>query len=171
MEPQTPTTEVTWDQCQKPTPVKARIQGAIDFLKSEGITGKNEAVFRANGVSHAIRYRILRSSNPRTLKNDPTREETRRGHNKITPEQIREMEKILENEGIEGRSLKWMQLGFEAQVEASEATIQRAMGTLQYHKCFACQRGWQSSSSKKNRVQFAESMLARYPNPKDWDRV
>ena len=64
-----------------------------------------------------------------------------------------------------------MQLGFKAQVEASEATIQRAMGILQYHKCFACQRGWQSPSSKKNRVQFAESMLARYPNPEDWDRV
>ena len=171
-EPTTPTTEVTWDQLwQKPTPVKARIQGAIDFLKSEGITGKNEAVFQANGVSHATGYRILRSSKPRTLKNDPTREETRRGHNNITPERICEMEKILENEGLEGRSLTWMQLGFEAQVEASEATIRRAMGTLQYHKCLACRRGWQSPSSKKNRVQFAESMLARYPNPEDWDCV
>ena len=77
MEPSTPTTEVTWEQCQKPTPVKARIQGAIDFLKSEGITSKNEAVFRANGVSHATGYRILRSKNPRTLKNDPIRKETR----------------------------------------------------------------------------------------------
>ena len=81
------------------------------------------------------------------------------------------MEKIPENEGLEGRSLTWMQLGFEAQVEALEATIRRAMGTLQYHKCFVCQRGWQSLSNKKNRVQFAESMLARYPNPEDWDRV
>ncbi len=31
MEPTTPTTEVTWEQCQKPTPVKARFQGAIDY--------------------------------------------------------------------------------------------------------------------------------------------
>ena len=107
------TTEVTWEQCQKPTPVKARIQGAIDFLKSEGITSKNEAVFRANGVSHATGYRILRSKNPRTLKNDPIRKETRHRPNKITPEQIREMEKILEKEGLEGRSLTWMQLGFD----------------------------------------------------------
>lgn len=48
MEPQKPTkptTEVTWDQFQKPTTVKPKIQGAVDFLKSEGITGKNEAVF------------------------------------------------------------------------------------------------------------------------------
>lgn len=125
-----PTTEVTWEKYQKPTPVKARIQGAIDFLKSKGITGKNEAVFRANSFLHAIGYRILRSSNPRTLNDDPTRKETRRGHNKITPEQIRKMEKILENEGLEGRSLTWMQLGFEAQVEASVATIQKSNGYI-----------------------------------------
>ena len=120
---------------------------------------------------HATGYRILRSSNPRTLKNDPTRKETRRGHNKITPELIREMEKILENEGLDGRSLTWMQLGFEAQIEASEATIQRAMGTLKYHKGLAYQRGWQSHISKKNQVQYAELMLARYPNSKDLDRI
>lgn len=37
MEPTTPTTEVTLAECQKPTPVKARIQGAIDFVESKGI--------------------------------------------------------------------------------------------------------------------------------------
>ena len=62
------------------------------------------------------------------------------------------MENILENEGLEGRSLTWIQLGFEAQVEASEAIIRRAMGTLDYHKCVACQRVWQSPASKKNQV-------------------
>ncbi len=144
MEPQkptTPTNEVTWDQYQKSTPVKARIQGAIDFLKSEGITGKNEAVFRANDVSNETGYKILRSSNPHILKNDPTREETRKGHNKITLEKICDMGKILENEGLEGRSLTWMQLGFEAQVEASKATIRKAIDKSKYHKCLACQRG------------------------------
>ena len=45
MESTTPTTEVTWEQCQKPTPVKARIQGAIDFLNSEGITGQKRGCF------------------------------------------------------------------------------------------------------------------------------
>lgn len=137
-EPTTPTTEVTWDQCQKLTPVKARIQGALDFFKSEGFTGKYEAVFQANSMSHATGDRILQSSNPRTLKNDPNREGTRRSHNKITSEQIRETGKILENEELEGCSLTWMQLGFEAQNEASEATRRREMRTLQHHICLAC---------------------------------
>lgn len=45
IEPTTPTTKITWEQYQKPTAVKARTQETIDFLKSEGITGKNEAGF------------------------------------------------------------------------------------------------------------------------------
>ena len=67
--------------------------------------------------------------------------------------------------------MTWLQLGFEAQVDASEATIKRVMGSLDYHKCLACQRGWQSPSSKKNRVEYAKYMLERYPEPEDWDRV
>ena len=65
------------------------------------------------------------------------------------------MEKILENEGLEGRGLTWSQLGFEAQVDASEATIRRTMGSLNYHKCLysyiAFQRisGRNASNSKR----------------------
>ena len=77
MDPTTPTTEVTLAQCQKPTPVKARIQGAIDFLESEGIKGKKNAVFQVNDVSRRTGYRILQSSNLQTLKNDFTYKETR----------------------------------------------------------------------------------------------
>ncbi len=105
MEPTTPTSEVTLAQSQNPTPVKARIQGSIDFLESEGIKGKKSAVFRANGVSRRTGYRILQSSNPQTFKNDPTRKETRGRKEIIILAQIREMEKILENEGLEGCGL------------------------------------------------------------------
>ena len=68
---------MTLAQCQKPTPVKARIQGAIDFLESEGIKGKKNAVFQVNDVSRRTGYRILQSSNLQTLKNDFTYKETR----------------------------------------------------------------------------------------------
>ncbi len=71
-------------------------------------------VFRANDVSRKTSYRILQSSNPQTLKNDPTHKKTR-GPKKIkTSSKIREMEKILENERLEGRGLTWSKLGFEA---------------------------------------------------------
>lgn len=56
MEPITPTIEVTFDQCQKPNPkLRLKIEGTIDFFEQEGLTGKEEAVFRANGGSHPIR--------------------------------------------------------------------------------------------------------------------
>lgn len=41
------------------TSVKAKIQSAIDFFESEGITGEKKAGFLANGVSRRTRYRIL----------------------------------------------------------------------------------------------------------------
>lgn len=122
-------------------------------------------------MSRRTGYQILQSSNPRTLKNGPTRKETRGRKQIITLAQIREMEKILENEGLEGRGLIWSQLGFEPQVDVSEATIKRIMGSLDYHKCLICQRGGQSPSSKKKRVEYAKYVLERYPKPEDWDCV
>lgn len=98
MDENTPTTDVVSEYCQKTTPIKARVQGAIDFLEKKGIKGLNKDIFRENVVFHATGYRILKSSNPRTLKNDPTRNETRGRKKVIAPEQIREMEMILENE-------------------------------------------------------------------------
>lgn len=146
----TPTTNDVPEFCQKTTPVKARIQGTVDFLKSEGIKAKREAIFRYNGVSRATGFRIIRSSNPRTLKNDPTRKETRGRKTLISPREIHEMERILENEGLEGRALKWKQRGFEVGLDVFEATIRRTMGTMDYHKCLACQRGWQSPKRAAN---------------------
>lgn len=103
----TPTTDDVPAFCQKTTPVKARIKGTVDFLKSEGIKTKNEAIFHYNGVSCATRFRILRSSNPRTLKNDDIRKETRGRKSLISFQETHEMEKLLENEGLEGRALTW----------------------------------------------------------------
>ena len=73
------------------------------------------------------------------------------------------MEQILETEGLEGRALTWQQLGLEADINASWRTIQKAMRSLDYYKCIACQRGWQSPASMENRCEFARIMLERYP--------
>ena len=167
----TPTTDDVPAFCQKTPPVKTRIQGTVDFLKSEGIKAKREAIFRYNGVSRVTGFRILRSGNPRTLKNDPTRKETRWRKTLISPQEIHEMERILENQGLEGRALTWKQLGFKVGLDVSEATIRRKMGTMDYHKCLACQQGWQSPKSAANRVEYATVMLQRHSEPEDWDRV
>ena len=51
---------------EHPTPTKARIQGTIKFLESQGIKGKKEEVFQFNGVSHRTGYRLLNSDSSRT---------------------------------------------------------------------------------------------------------
>ena len=152
--PTTPTTEISDPNKQNPTPIKARIQGTVDFLESQGIKHKKEEVFQFNGVSHATGYRLLKSDNLRTPKIAVNMEETRGRKFIITPDQIREMDQILQTTGHEGRALTWKQLGLEANVEAFYKTIKNTMGSLQYHKCIACQRGWQSPASKKNRVEY-----------------
>ena len=171
MDENTPTTDPVSENCQKNTPITARVQGAIGFLEKKEIKGVNENAFRENGVSHATGYRILKSSNPRKLKNDPTRNETRGRKKVITPEQIRRMEIILENEGLEGRGLTWEQLGMEAGIKATKLTIKNTMGSLDYQKCLACQRVWQSPRNCANRMEYARIMLEKYPEPEDWDRV
>lgn len=50
----------------------------------------------------------------------------------MTAYQIREIEQIIEHEGLEGRALTWEQLGMEAGVEASGWKIKRAMECLEY---------------------------------------
>ena len=62
---------------------------------------------------------------------------------------------ILENEGLEGRGLTWEQLGMDVGIEATKLTIKNTMGSLDYHKCLACQRGWQSPRSCANRMEYA----------------
>ena len=51
------------------------------------------------------------------------------------------MEKIIENNRIETRSLIWEQLGYEASLDLSRKTIQRIIGTLNYYKYIIYQKG------------------------------
>lgn len=89
---------------------------------------------------------------------------------KITPEQIRQMEKILENEGLEGRSLTWMYVGFEAQAEASEATIRRAM--YGYVRCTITNASPVNEVGSRLQVRRTEYNLRKeltLSHPKDWE--
>lgn len=80
------------------------------------------------------------STTPSRRHNDPNQEETRGRNRIISPREVREMERVLE-EGIEGRALTWEQLGEEVGLECNGRTFQRAMGTMNYHKCIACRKG------------------------------
>jgi hypothetical protein len=136
----TPTTEGQCPFQHHCTPQKAKIQGTIEYLQAKGITGQKEAVFRHFGVPARTGYRLL-TTGSRRHHNDMFIPEKRGRKSIITEEQLRRMERIVEEYGFDGRALTWLQLGHEAGVEASWRTIQRAMGTLNYRKCIACKKG------------------------------
>lgn len=50
-------------------------------------------------------YRILKSSNPRIHKNNPNRKKTKGQKEVVTANQIRKMEKILQNKSLEDCTL------------------------------------------------------------------
>lgn len=85
----------------------------------------------------------------------------------IGPKKIWEMEQILETEDIEARAYTWEQLGFEVGLECSGRTVQRAMGTMDYHKCNACSRGWVNEKIAKDRMNWATVMPEKYPQPEN----
>ena len=89
----------------------------------------------------------------------------------IGPKKIWKMEQILETEGIEARAYTWEQLEFEVGLECSGRTAQRAMGTMDYHKCIACTRGWVNEKTARDRMNWATVMPEKCPQPENWHRV
>jgi len=154
------------------TPTKAKIQGAIEFCERMNIPYYKNDVFRTFNVSKRQGYEMLRpDSSSRRRHNDPDEEETRGRKGLITAKHIREMEKVLEEEGFEARALTWEQLGYEVGLDCSGDTVKRAMGTMNYHKCIACRKGWVSPRTATRRVEYAVVMLEKYPTKQHWKPV
>ena len=130
-----------------------------------------EEVFKTFGVPRSTGYELLKTNSTRQRHHDLDLVETRGRKTIVTSDQIQEMESILQTTGLEGRGLTWEQLGMEAGVKASGKTIKRIMGTMDYHKCIACQQGWVSEKTAANRLAFAQKMLEKYPEPKNWEHV
>ena len=78
---------------------------------------------------------------------------------------------MLEEDGFCARALTWAQLGYEAGLDVSESCIRRHMGTMDYHKCIACRKGWANEKTKKRRLEYAQYWLPRYPNSGDWHNI
>jgi hypothetical protein len=89
----------------------------------------------------------------------------------LSPKQVREADRFLQDVGWDARVLTWDQLANELDFGVSGWTLKRALGSLDYHKCMACAKGWVSKRSAKMRVQHAKTYLALKPEPKDWHDV
>ncbi len=150
------------------TPARAKVHGAFQFSERMEIDYFKKDIFRTFNVGSREGWRFLSDRNSsRRVQNDPDVKDHPGPQPLIGPEQTREMEPILETEGIEPRAYTWEQLGFGVGLECSGRTAQRAMGAMNYHKCIACRRGWVNDKTAKDRMNWATVMLERYPHPED----
>ena len=154
-----------------PTPTKAKIQGAVEFCDRMGILYFKKDVFRTFNMSHHAGWRALNQESSRRHHNKPDLPETRGRKAIVTPQKICGMERIIEEEGFEARALTWAELGYEVGLECSGRIIQIAMGTMDYHKCVACRKGWVNEKTARRRFDWAKVMLKRYPEKSDWHNV
>jgi hypothetical protein len=154
------------------TPTKARVQGACDYAEATGQKGYHKRIFEQFGVSKSRGWEILRQGSHIRRSGHNTDDVEARGRPPlISLEDLRKMERIIEDCDAEGRSMSWDTLAYEAGLDVSTRTIRRAMGTLDYHKCIACRKGWVNKETAKRRVEYATLMLDRYPYQKDWHHV
>lgn len=127
-----------------------------------------QAIANTRQIPKTSVIRICDDTSSRRSIHNPKKEEKRGKDTKVSPKDVRQMELILQEDGFCTRALTWKQLGYEAGLDVSWRTIQRHMGTIDYHKCIACRKGWCNEQTKKRRVEYAEYWIQRYSKPEDW---
>jgi hypothetical protein len=147
-----------------PTPVKAHLLGTKGFLDDHHIPYFKADLFRQFHIKPRQGWEILRKG----LDRRHPEVESRGRKPIISPEDLQKMEEILWTYGFKARRLSWQTLGNEAGIKASARTIERAMGTLHYRKCIACEKGWVSPSNAQRRMRDAEKALFYRPKKEDW---
>lgn len=91
--------------CHKTMLIKAKIQSAINFPDKKRTKGLSKDVFKSNGIFYTTGYKILKSSNPCILKKNLNRKKTKERKKVIIANQIRKMEKIVQNKGLKDCAL------------------------------------------------------------------
>jgi hypothetical protein len=159
---------------QLDTPKKARIKGAAAFMDAKGIPYFHSELFNFFDVSKHQGWRILAEPNQADdwrLQHNPKKPETRGRPPLLSPKQLEQADRFLQDAGWDARVLTWQQLAIELDFGVSGSTMRRALGSLDYHKCIACTKGWVSARSAKRRREFSETLLALKPKPADWRDV
>lgn len=147
-----PSSPVEHEPCTEwPTPVRKKV---CTYRYNCSMT--YDAIVENTGVPHKTVRSICDATSSRRGANNPKIEDKRGKKSLVSPKEVREMEKILEEDGFNARALTWEQLGQEAGLDVSGRTIQRHMGTMEYHKCLACRKGWCNERIKAKRVECCE---------------
>jgi hypothetical protein len=163
-----------WDNCaHHNTPKRTKIWGAIEYMEARNIPHYKANVFDHFEVSQRQGWAMISEGSVDRRHHNTDGPERRGRPHVIINQQVKEMDRLICEEGFEARKLNWIDLGFEAGVEGvSKRTIACTMGnTMEYSRCIACQKKWCNKSTTMSCKSWAEVMIAHYPQPKDWYSV
>ena len=157
------------------TPKKARVQGTIAYLEAHGIPHFKSRIFQFHGMSKASGWRALQQPGEEDCRTyHSVYPEDRRGRKrKITPEILSQIERFIDNNGFDGRTVSWAgipaALGLDVEVHGE--TIRRAVKDVNLRMCIACEKKYISPRLCERRVEYARVMLERYPDSEDWRHI
>jgi len=151
------------------TPKKAGLLATFNYFQTHKIPFFKADLYRHFGVSQRRGWQILHDGHER----QHLEVETRGRKKLLTPANLLAMEKIIWQYGFQARTLSWQSLALEASISIpiSSRTIERAMGTLDYRKCIACEKGFISPYNAKRRVAAAKLALQYRPRPENWHDI
>lgn len=125
----TPPLEIRLGESHYFTPIRAKVRGAVQFCEKMWIQYSKEDVFRTFDVSSRQEWEFLRDNAPsRRRHNDPSNEETRGRKSVGSPEKPREMERILETEGLKHEHIHGSSWGVRLDLNALAVQSQRQRG-------------------------------------------
>ena len=110
------------------TPQKAKVQGAHQFLVVKGISHDVRDIFGEFNVEERAGYRMIEAgSSSRIRHNIIELNETRGRKSKVTGEQVREADHILQDDDLmlEGKRYTWDQIALEINAEVVGRTMHR----------------------------------------------
>lgn len=153
------------------TPKKSRIRGTIEYLESRRIPHFKSDVFRFHGASYRSGWRALAEPEDRSFHSAFL--ETRGRKKKISNQDLATLERFIENNGFDGRTIPYAGLPAAAglDIDVSEATVRRALKDIDFRFCIACEKKYVSPRLKERRVEYARVMLEKYPEKEDWRHI
>jgi len=159
------------------TPKNSRIRGTISYLEAFDIPHFKSRVFAFHGASKRSGYRALEKPESEEYDADrtfhSTRVETRGRKKKLSDEDLAIIERFIESNGYDGRTITWAGLPAAAGLDTDccAETVRRALKTLDCRFCIAYEKKYYSPRLKERRSEYCRTMLERYPHKTDWYRV
>ena len=157
------------------TPQRAKAQGAREYCIAKGIPYDEREISAIFDLPERTGYRILaKGASSRSTPTSQGLTETRGRKTKLSGADVREADHLLEERGLgfEAKGMSWDAVAFELDFKVTgrtlATTLRMALGYSHYRAALVKHL---SDSAKEARVNFACTMLLKYPDSPDWYRV